>query len=209
MAPDAGVADVIDIALRVARAIESVGGSYFVGGSLASSLQGEPRATNDIDIVLELPLGRISDLVRSLEPDFEVDRDMLKDVLLHGGSCNLFHLPTVVKVDLCAVGPTPYDEIEFARRRAVAGSPLETFEFSFDHLFICLVGRPSRLPLPPGRRATLGRGRSHSGGRGQRRRNPPRGLLRPGSGDGFEPDLLDARAELRSAHADQHTSRFC
>lgn len=51
--------DAISVALQVARAIESVGGSYFVGGSVASSLQGEPRATNDLDIVLEIPLGRI------------------------------------------------------------------------------------------------------------------------------------------------------
>ncbi|MBN1605040.1 MAG: nucleotidyl transferase AbiEii/AbiGii toxin family protein [Polyangiaceae bacterium] len=115
--------DVIDVALRVAQAIESAGGSYFVGGSLASSLQGEPRTTNDIDIVLELPFGRISELVRSLGSDFEVDRDMLKDALLHGGSCNIFHLPTVMKIDLFAIGPTPYDEVEFARRRAVAVRP--------------------------------------------------------------------------------------
>jgi hypothetical protein len=34
----------IDIALKVARALTEVGAEYFVGGSLASSLQGEPRA---------------------------------------------------------------------------------------------------------------------------------------------------------------------
>ena len=111
--------DAIGVALQVAAAIEAAGGAYFVGGSLASSLQGEPRATNDIDIVLELPLGRISELVRALGSDFEVDTDMLRDALLHGRSCNVFYLPSVMKVDLFDVGPAPYDEIEFARRRAV------------------------------------------------------------------------------------------
>ena len=52
MPSDANTIDAIDVALAVARAIESVGGQYFVGGSLASSLQGEPRATNDIDVVV-------------------------------------------------------------------------------------------------------------------------------------------------------------
>jgi hypothetical protein len=42
----------IDIALKVAHAFTSVGAEYFLGGSLASSLQGEPRATNDIDFVI-------------------------------------------------------------------------------------------------------------------------------------------------------------
>ena len=111
--------DAIGVALQVAAAIEGAGGAYFVGGSLASSLQGEPRATNDIDIVLELPLGRINELVRALGPAFEVDTDMLRDALLHGRSCNVFYLPSVMKVDLFAVGPAPYDEVEFARRRAV------------------------------------------------------------------------------------------
>src|SRR5260221_11800564 len=82
-------ADPIDVALRVARAVEAAEGAYFVGGSLASSLQGEPRATNDIDIVLALPLGRIGKFLQELGRDFEVDVDMLRDALLHGRSCNI------------------------------------------------------------------------------------------------------------------------
>lgn len=112
-------ADAIGVALDVAKAIESVGGEYFVGGSVASSLQGEPRATNDIDIVLTLPLGRISAFAAALGERYEVDLDMLRDALLHGGSCNVFFLPTVMKVDLFAVGPSAYDEVEFARRQRV------------------------------------------------------------------------------------------
>lgn len=37
--------DAIDVALKVAAALTVVGAEYFLGGSLASSLQGEPRAT--------------------------------------------------------------------------------------------------------------------------------------------------------------------
>lgn len=111
--------DALDVALAVARAVEAVGGAYFVGGSLASSLQGEPRATNDVDVVVDLPLGRIGAFVAALGGDFEVDVDMLRDALLHGGSCNIFFLPSLMKVDLFAVGPSAFDEIEFARRRPV------------------------------------------------------------------------------------------
>jgi len=58
----AEVENAIDIALKVAGALQAVGAEYFVGGSLASSLQGEPRATNDIDFVISLPVGRINAL---------------------------------------------------------------------------------------------------------------------------------------------------
>lgn len=40
---------------------------------------------------------------------------MLRDALLHGRSCNIFFLPAVMKVDLFAIGPAPYDEIEFSK----------------------------------------------------------------------------------------------
>jgi hypothetical protein len=117
MAPEA--VDPIAVTLLVAAALEHAGGSYFVGGSLASSLQGEPRATNDVDIVLELPLGGIGTFVQELGVDFEVDVESLRNALLRGGSCNIFYLPTVMKIDLFAVGSSPFDEIEFSRRRAV------------------------------------------------------------------------------------------
>ena len=110
--------DALDVALFVGRAIDAAGGTYFVGGSLASSLQGEPRATNDIDIVIDLPLGRVDTLIAELGPDFEVDREMLFQALRTAGSCNIFYLPTVFKVDLFAVGLAPFDEMEFSRKRA-------------------------------------------------------------------------------------------
>jgi hypothetical protein len=34
------IADALDVALLVAKALEEVGAEYFVGGSVASSLQG-------------------------------------------------------------------------------------------------------------------------------------------------------------------------
>jgi hypothetical protein len=117
------IRDPIEIALVVGEAILAVGGDYFVGGSLASSMQGHPRSTNDIDIVLAIPVGSIRAFVETLGVDFEVDEVMLRDALLHGGSANIFHLPSVMKIDLFAVGPTPYDEAEFSRRQAILVRP--------------------------------------------------------------------------------------
>jgi hypothetical protein len=123
MPADAGPVDVIAVALRVAAAIESAGGEYFVGGSLASSLQGEPRATNDIDVVLKLPATRAEKLAALLGQDFDVDVDMLRDALLHRRTCNVFFLPAVMKIDLFALGASEYDEVEFSRRRPVDVRP--------------------------------------------------------------------------------------
>ncbi|WP_240806730.1 hypothetical protein [Polyangium spumosum] len=109
----------LDVALRVAAALEAVGCEYFLGGSVASSLQGEPRATNDIDFVVAMMPHRVRSFAEKLGPDFEVDEDMLRDALRRGSCANIFYLPMVTKVDLFALGSTPYDEVEFNRRRKV------------------------------------------------------------------------------------------
>jgi hypothetical protein len=70
-------------------------------------------------MVVELPLGAISAFVQHLGSEFEVDVDMLRGALLHGRTCNIFHLPTMLKIDLFAIGPDQYDEMEFSRRKAV------------------------------------------------------------------------------------------
>jgi hypothetical protein len=111
------IQDVLDVALLVAKAVDATGGEYFIGGSVASSLQGEPRATNDIDFVVAMLGLRVPAFTAELGRDFEVDQAMLRDALSRGGSANIFYLPMVTKVDIFGLGSTPYDEVEFARRR--------------------------------------------------------------------------------------------
>lgn len=111
--------DALDVALLVAAALGAVGAEYFVGGSVASSLQGEPRATNDIDFVVSLSPAKVGALSAALGSDFEVDQAMLRDALVRGTCANLFYLPVVTKVDVFGLGAGPFDEAEFARRRRV------------------------------------------------------------------------------------------
>jgi hypothetical protein len=113
------VEDVLDVALLVGAAIDATGSEYFVGGSVASSLQGEPRATNDLDVVVAMLAHRVPVFAEKLGSEFDVDQDMLRHALLRGGSANLFYLPWITKVDIFCVGSAPYDEAEFARRRRV------------------------------------------------------------------------------------------
>ena len=111
--------DALDVALLVAAAIDAVGGEYFVGGSVASSLDGVPRATNDIDFVVAMLGLRVRAFAEKLGGDFEVDQAMLREALSQGRTANIFYLPMVTKVDIFGLGRTPYDEVEFARRRRV------------------------------------------------------------------------------------------
>lgn len=109
-----------EIALLVAQALERAGIEYALGGSVATSLQGEPRSTNDVDFAVRLTGEKIDSLVKELGPDFEVDVEALRDAIRRGRSANVFHLPTVTKVDLFVRGRDSFDESEFSRKVRMA-----------------------------------------------------------------------------------------
>jgi hypothetical protein len=111
------------VTMRVARALEGLGLRYLVGGSLASSLHGVPRSTNDADLVVELPGSKIDALAEQLAPDFYVDADMIRDAVRHGSSFNVVHLATMFKVDVFVLTREPGMQEEMARRREHAVWP--------------------------------------------------------------------------------------
>lgn len=110
-------ADVLDVALTVARALESIGAEYFIGGSVASSLQASARSTNDVDFVVQMRPEHAQALADALGPDYSVDVNALEDAIRSTWSWNIFHLPSGIKIDLMMRQATAYDLTAFGRRR--------------------------------------------------------------------------------------------
>jgi hypothetical protein len=92
--------DLIDVTLAVTAALDRCGIPYTVGGSLASSLSGEPRASLDADVVVQIRPDQIDGLVNLLGDDFYADRDAIRRAVDAGSCTNLVHRPTGIKVDL-------------------------------------------------------------------------------------------------------------
>lgn len=113
------VADPIAVALRVARTLEACGVRYLVGGSLASSISGEPRSTLDVDLVVELTETDVEGFVRDLGDEFHADAESLQRAVRDKTSANLIHLATSTKVDLFVVGGSPLDRSQMDRRQKV------------------------------------------------------------------------------------------
>jgi hypothetical protein len=109
-------ADPIEIALLVARALEENGVRYVVGGSLASSISGEPRSTLDVDLVVALDEDKVAPVVAALGADFYSDPATIRQAIRGKSSANLLHLPSSVKVDLFVMGGSPVDEEQMDRR---------------------------------------------------------------------------------------------
>jgi len=94
--------DPLEIAAELADALERVGVRYILGGSLASTALGEPRATLDVDLVADLEPGTLLPWLQRLGPDYAVDVAWARDEVARRGSFQLVHRPTMTRVDVFA-----------------------------------------------------------------------------------------------------------
>lgn len=115
--------DPIAVALTVARALETLGIAYTVGGSIASSIAGEPRSTLDIDIVAALDESHVAALAAALSTEFYVEEEAVRRAIRERSSANAIHQGTQLKVDVFVAGGTPLDEQQLRRRQRVEIAP--------------------------------------------------------------------------------------
>jgi hypothetical protein len=92
---------------------------YMITGSMASSLQGEPRASHDIDLVVDLRPSHIKPLLLAFQsPDFYLEEIAILEALEHKSMFNLLHTTEGDKVDFWILTDEPFDKSRFARKYA-------------------------------------------------------------------------------------------
>jgi len=88
-----------------------------VTGSYASSLQGEPRLTHDIDLVVLIPPGATDKLIGHFPaPEFHLDGDQMKAAIRERTMFSVLHVPEGDKVDFWMLTSDPFDESRFRRK---------------------------------------------------------------------------------------------
>jgi hypothetical protein len=70
----------IEVTLRVTGVLEELAVPYVIGGSLASTLHGMVRTTQDSDIITGMRPEHISSFVSSLRNEFFIDEEMIADL---------------------------------------------------------------------------------------------------------------------------------
>lgn len=109
----------LSIAMLVAEIFDELQIPYTIGGSIASTMAGEPRSTVDVDFVAALSEAAIPELTARLAPAFYVAEDALRRAVRDRSSANLIHHDTSIKIDVFVAGGTPLDAQQIARRRRV------------------------------------------------------------------------------------------
>jgi len=110
-----------EIIAALTRVLDASGTPYMLTGSVASSLHGEPRASLDVDVVVDpskATLGRLVDALLAL--GWYADADAARDALAERGQFNAIDPASGWKVDLIIRKRRPFSDSEFARRRRMA-----------------------------------------------------------------------------------------
>ena len=106
----------IQITSRIAKEFERLGIRYLVGGSLASSLHGVPRATHDVDIVADIGENHIPEFVKALEAEFYIDAEMIREAVRMQSMFNIIHQETMFKIDIFVLKSDTVSHEEMNRR---------------------------------------------------------------------------------------------
>lgn len=90
---------------------------YMVTGSVVSSLQGEPRTTHDIDIVVSISKTTTAILIESFQPPrYYLSQDAIEDAINRSSMFNLVDTSGGDKVDFWLLTDDAFDKVRFKRK---------------------------------------------------------------------------------------------
>ena len=102
---------------RLVSALDAAGIPYMLVGSFASMFHGEPRATKDLDVVIDPDRATIERLFIHLATEhYYLDADVARDALRRRSMFNVIDLQTGWKADLIVRKARPFSIEELSRR---------------------------------------------------------------------------------------------
>lgn len=105
---------------RAVEVCHRLGLIYLVTGSTATITYGEPRFTNDIDIVIDLPVGQIDAFCDAFEADeFYLHREAVRDAVRNKSQFNLIHPASGLKIDFILLTDSAFNQSRVNRRRSL------------------------------------------------------------------------------------------
>ena len=115
---------------RLVVAFQRLNIPYLVTGSVAAMAYGEPRLTNDIDVVADIQEDSIEDFMALFPYDeFYISEEAVRQAIGDRGQFNIIHPESGLKVDVIIRKDTPFDRSRFSRARRIR--PAETYEARF------------------------------------------------------------------------------
>jgi len=104
----------------IVGALDAAAIPHMIVGSFASAFHGEPRTTQDLDLVIDPTGDQLERLLAALDPErFYVDPEVARDALGRRAMFNIIEIATAWKLDLVIRKARAFSIEELRRREAV------------------------------------------------------------------------------------------
>jgi hypothetical protein len=132
------VVEQLELLRLVVAVLERLKVPYMLVGSYGSTVYGEPRFTNDVDIVADLPQGSAIEFCAAFPPPaFYVSEASIRDAITNRFQFNLLHPASGNKVDVIIPRTDEWGRTQLARRRKIdLGEGFETYAASPEDVII-------------------------------------------------------------------------
>jgi hypothetical protein len=108
----------VELLRFVVDVLERLGLRYLVTGSTASAVYGEPRYTNDLDIVVDLPLATVGEFCAAFPAnEFYVSLQAAVDAVRESRQFNVIHPGSGLKIDVIIATESDFDRSRLERGR--------------------------------------------------------------------------------------------
>lgn len=111
------IQDPVWLAVKIADILEPLNILYMVGGSVASSLWGENRSTQDLDLLISISAPQVPTLISAMSGDFYISDAAVAEALELKTSFNVIYLPSLEKADIFIMGAEPFAISKMSRRQ--------------------------------------------------------------------------------------------
>jgi hypothetical protein len=101
---------------EVAKIFDQLAIPYALGGSMACSIYGMSRQTNDADVMVEPFSGKEAQLIEALGPDYYLSDSAIRNAIRKRSSFNLINTSTGFKVDVFICSTAAFEQSAMSRR---------------------------------------------------------------------------------------------
>ena len=105
---------------KIADFMECESVPYRIVGSMASTVYGEPRFTNDVDVLVDLPQDKVAKLCHEFPaPDYYISAEAAKHAIASRHQFNILHIPSGLKADLILTTDSEFSRLDIANGRRI------------------------------------------------------------------------------------------
>lgn len=109
---------------------------YMLSGSLALALYTIPRATRDIDMIVELQDKHLDTFFETIKGKFYFHEPTIKEEIKRRGMFNIIHLESSYKIDFIIRSDHPFEILKFQRRQQIEYFGIKIWVITLEDLII-------------------------------------------------------------------------